>query len=45
MDSIKTFSEGVGIRVNEYDELEIVFADDGDFGKRDLRKVNRNQEY
>ncbi|KAF2993887.1 hypothetical protein E8E13_002302 [Curvularia kusanoi] len=45
IDSIKPFSEGVGIRVNQDDELEIVFANDRDFGTRGLRKINKNREY
>jgi hypothetical protein len=45
IDSIKTFSESVGIRVNADDELELVFAHDRDFEKRGLRKIERNKEY
>jgi hypothetical protein len=45
MDSIISFSEGVGVRVNRYDELEIVFANDSDFGARELTKLNENKEY
>lgn len=45
VDSIKTFKEGVGIRVNRDNELEIVFANDRDFRTRDLRKINKNREY
>lgn len=45
IDSIKTFSEGVGIRVNRDDELELVFANDRDLGTRGLRKIERNKEY
>lgn len=45
IDSIKTFSEGVGIRVNADDELELVFANDRDCEMRRLRKVEKNKEY
>ncbi|KAH4153835.1 hypothetical protein HBI95_049920 [Parastagonospora nodorum] len=45
IDSIKTFGESVGIRVNADDELELVFAHDRDFEKRGLRKIERNKEY
>ncbi|KAH7414107.1 hypothetical protein DE146DRAFT_639322 [Phaeosphaeria sp. MPI-PUGE-AT-0046c] len=45
IDSIKTFSEGVGVRVNTDDELELVFANDRDFHARKLRKIERNKEY
>jgi hypothetical protein len=45
LDSIETFKEGVGIRVNQDDELELVFAHDRDIGKRGLRKIERNKEY
>jgi hypothetical protein len=45
IDSIKTFQEGVGIRVNRDDELELVFAHDHNIDKRGLRKLERNIEY
>ena len=45
MDSIRTFREGVGVRVNQDNELEIVFANDRDFGTRHLRRINENSEY
>jgi hypothetical protein len=45
IDSINTFSEPVGIRVNTQNELELVFAHGRDFGTRDLRKVEHNKEY
>ncbi|KAI8933242.1 hypothetical protein NX059_009873 [Plenodomus lindquistii] len=45
IDSIKTFSESVGVRVNTDNELELVFAHDRDLGTRDLRKLVRNTEY
>jgi hypothetical protein len=45
IDSINTFSEPVGIRVNAQNELELVFAHDRGFGTRDLRKIERNKEY
>ncbi|KAH6625560.1 hypothetical protein C7974DRAFT_455777, partial [Boeremia exigua] len=45
IDSIKTFSEGVGVRVNAENELEIVFANDRDTGTRNLTKIVRNRAY
>jgi hypothetical protein len=45
IDSIKTFQEGVGIRVNQDDGLELVFAHDRDIDKRGLGKLERNVEY
>lgn len=45
LDSIETFKEGVGIRVNQENELELVFAHDRDIDKRGLRKIERNKEY
>jgi hypothetical protein len=45
IDSIKTFQEGVGIRVNRDDELELVFAHDHNIDNRGLRKLERNVEY
>jgi hypothetical protein len=45
LDSIETFKEGVGIRVNQDNELELVFAHDRDIDKRGLRKIERNKEY
>jgi hypothetical protein len=45
IDSIKTYQEGVGIRVNQENELELVFANDRDIEKRGLRKLERNVEY
>jgi hypothetical protein len=45
LDSIHTFKEGVGIRVNQDNELELVFAHDRDIDKRGLRKIERNKEY
>jgi hypothetical protein len=42
---IKTFQEGVGIRVNRDNELELVFAHDRNVDKRGLRKIERNREY
>jgi hypothetical protein len=43
--SVKTFGESVGIRVNADNQLELVFAHDGDFKKRGLSKIERNKEY
>jgi hypothetical protein len=45
VDSIKTLSESVGVRVNVDNELELVFAHDRDFETRNLRKIARNKEY
>lgn len=45
IDSVKTFSQSVGIRVNKDDELELVFAHDADTDKRGLRKIERNKGY
>jgi hypothetical protein len=45
IDSVMTFNESVGIRVNTDNELELVFAHDPNFGKRGLRKIERNKEY
>jgi hypothetical protein len=45
LDSIKTFKEKVGIRVNKNNELELVFAHDRDIGRRGLRHIERNREY
>jgi hypothetical protein len=45
LDALATFKEGVGIRVNQDNELELVFAHDRDVGKRGLRKIERNKEY
>jgi hypothetical protein len=45
IESIKTFQQGVGIRVNQDDELELVFARDRDIEMKGLRKIKRNKEY
>jgi hypothetical protein len=45
IDSIETFRESVGIRVNEQDKVELVFAHDRDIGARGLRKIERNRAY
>jgi hypothetical protein len=45
IDSINTLAEPVGIRVNNQNELELVFAHDRDVNSRDLRKIERNKEY
>jgi hypothetical protein len=45
IDSIKTFNESVGVRVNADNELELVFAHDQGFVTRGLRNLSRNTEY
>lgn len=45
IDSIKTFQESVGIRVNQQDQVELVFAHDRDIEARGLRKIERNKAY
>jgi hypothetical protein len=45
IDYLSTFNEGVGIRANADNELELVFAHDRDIGSRGLRKVQTNKEY
>lgn len=45
IDSIQTFREEVGIRVNEQDELELVFANDSGTDTRTLRKLKQNKAY
>lgn len=45
IDSVKTFSQSVGIRVNTDNELELVFANERDSSTRTLRKIERNKEY
>jgi hypothetical protein len=45
IDYLSTFNEGVGIRANANNELELVFAHDRDIGSRGLRKVQTNKEY
>jgi hypothetical protein len=45
IDSMRTLGEGVGIRVNKDDQVELVFANDRDFETRGLRKLQRNAEY
>lgn len=45
IDNLGTFNEGVGIRVNTNNELELVFAHDRDIGSRGLRKIQTNKEY
>lgn len=44
IDSVKTFSQSVGIRVNTDNELELVFADDRDSSMRTLRKTEHNKD-
>ena len=43
--NLGTFNEGVGIRANADNGLELVFAHDRDIGSRGLRKVQTNKEY
>jgi hypothetical protein len=45
IDNLGTFNEGVGIRANADNELELVFAHDRDVGSRGLRRVQTNKEY
>jgi hypothetical protein len=45
LDSVETFKQGIGIRVNQDNELELVFAHDRNIEKRGLRKIERNKEY
>jgi hypothetical protein len=45
IDSLETLNQGVGIRVNKDDELELVFASDRDIGSRGLRKIEKNMVY
>lgn len=45
IDSAKTLSESVGIRVNVDNEVELVFAQDRDFNTRGLQRVKQNTEY
>jgi hypothetical protein len=45
IDSLHTLNQGVGIRVNKDDELELVFASDRDLDSKGLRKIERNVVY
>lgn len=45
LNSIETFKEGVGIRVNHDEQLELVFAHDRDLDNRGLRHIERNKVY
>jgi hypothetical protein len=45
LDSLETLKEGVGIRVNNNNEVELVFSHDRDFAAGNLRKIERNKEY
>jgi hypothetical protein len=45
INSIRTYAEGVGVRMNKDNELELVFAHDRDFETSGLRKLTRNREY
>jgi hypothetical protein len=43
IDSLKTFKQGVGIRINKDDALELVFESDAD--TRHMRKIEKNKAY
>jgi hypothetical protein len=45
IDSLDTFNQSVGIRVNSDNELELVFASDRDVDTRGLRKIEKNVAY
>jgi hypothetical protein len=45
IDSIDTFNQSVGIRVNNDNELELVFASDRNIGTLGLRKIEQNKAY
>jgi hypothetical protein len=45
IDSLDTFNQGVGIRVNGDNELELVFASDRDIETRGLNKIIKNKVY
>lgn len=45
IDSMHTFRESVGIRANDQNVLELVFAHDRDVERKGLRKIERNREY
>ena len=45
IDSMETYREEVGIRVNNQEQLELVFAHDKDAETRGLRKVIPNKSY
>ncbi|PVH96487.1 hypothetical protein DM02DRAFT_659169 [Periconia macrospinosa] len=45
IDSVETLGESVGIRVNQQDEVELVFANGRDVKARGLRKIERNRAY
>jgi hypothetical protein len=45
IDSVDTFNQSVGIRVNNDNELELVFASDRDIGTMGLRKIEHNKGY
>ena len=45
IDSMETYREEVGIRVNDQEQLELVFAHDKDADTRGLRKVVPNKRY
>jgi len=45
INSMETFREAVGVRVNDSDRLELVFAHDRNVGPRDLRRVVPNKAY
>jgi len=45
IDTLKTYQQPVGIRVNSNDEAELIFAHDNDVCSRGLRKVVPNKAY
>lgn len=45
IDSIKSFSRGVGIKVNTDNELEIVYVKDDDYKMRTWKKIQHGQQY
>jgi hypothetical protein len=45
IDTLDTFNQGVGIRVNNDNELELVFASDRDIDSRGLRRIEKNHVY
>jgi hypothetical protein len=45
IDSLDTFKQGVGIRVNKDDGLELILASNRDIESRGLSKIKRNMVY
>jgi hypothetical protein len=45
IESMETFRQSVGIRVNSEEVLELVFAHDRDVESRELHKIERNKAY